>query len=245
MYSFNKYLLVISKDYWGTCTSEQSALDFSSKFANFLDIPTCNITHLIGNNVNLESVKNVIVDYVYISLLNNNYNPVLYIYINGHGNQICDTNGDEIITISEYQTPKDNMDEVYQLPDGNLIDDELTSLIDEAVYNSHCLDRPTVILFSDHCCSGSMLDNTANYYDWISFGSSLDYQDSYVSGDGNVMTINLLSVLEHNKSNLKNLTALDFFKSLDMEMKGSFIGEIQSCTFHVSHDNMVNYKVFL
>lgn len=244
MYSFNKYLLIISKDYWETTSSENTASLFSNKLGNLLGIPSQNITHLIGNIVNINTVKQQLYDYIYISLLNNTYKPTLYIYMNGHGNQTIDSNGDEIIEINAEETDKDIYDEMYQLPDGNLVDDEFTSIIDNAIYNSNCIERPTVILFSDHCCSGSMIDNTSKYFDWVSFGSSKDNQDSYVSGDGNVMTINLLQVLEQHKTSLNNINSCDFYKLLDMEMKGSFIGEIQECTFHISDNDMLYYKLF-
>lgn len=241
MYSFHKYLLVISKDYWGTCKSVDTAELFSKKFSECIGIPEENIDYLLGNDVNAKSVKDKLYKFVYTTLLNNNYNPIIYIYMNGHGNQIIDENGD---SISECESEEDQMDEVYQLPDGNVVDDEITNIIDNAIFNSNCIERPKIILFSDHCSSGSMIDNTSKYYDWISFGSCQDYQDSYVSGDGNVMTINLLNVLESNVSILSNITTNEFFKLLDKEMKGSFIGEIQTCTLNASHKDMFTYKIF-
>ena len=230
----SKYLLVISKDYWGTQTSEKTALTFSKNFQELIGIPSDNVTKLIGKDVYLTKVKDSIYSFVYNSLLDNQVNARLYIYINGHGNQITDTNGEEI----------DGNDELYQLPDGNLVDDELTHIIDKAVFNSNVLNRPVICLISDHCSSGSMIDKTQQYFDWISIGSSLDNQDSFVSGDGNVMSCCLLNVLNTRKNNLSNLTPPEFFEYLVIEMKNSFIGDLQQCTFHMSSDDLENLKLF-
>lgn len=241
----SKYLLVISKDYWGTQTSEKIATDFSKQLATQINIPDNHITHLIGNNVSLQKVKDTIYSFINTSLLDNPYEPKLYIYINGHGNQTMDANGDEITqTIDSNETNIDDQDELYQLPDGNLVDDELTRIIDNAVLHSSAFSRPFVCIISDHCSSGSMIDKTQMYFDWISIGSSLDNQDSFVSGDGNVMTYCLMNVLEANKDILSEMTALNLFTFLNNEMKNSFIGELQSPTFHISHSSLMNIKLF-
>jgi hypothetical protein len=242
----SKHLLTISKNYWGANTSERCATTFSTKFSTLLSIPSNQITTLIGNDVTLATVKTTISQFVYDALLNNHYQPILYIYINGHGNQIVDANGDEIqqdINIEE--TPVDAQDELYQLPDGNLVDDELTNIINNAVYCAQALDRPLVVLISDHCSSGSMLDKIhISWFDWISFGSSTDTEDSYITGDGNVMTMNLLNVMENNKDKLHDLTAIEFYQLLDKEMKNSFIGELQHATIHVSNRILMDIKPF-
>ena len=41
----NKYLLVISKNYWGANTSEQTAFTFSTTFSELVNIPSTQITH--------------------------------------------------------------------------------------------------------------------------------------------------------------------------------------------------------
>ena len=242
----NKHLLAISKNYWGANTSEQTATTFSNKFSSLLSIPSNQITTLIGNEVTLATVKTTIGQFVYDALLNNHYEPILYIYINGHGNQIVDSNGDEIQErIDPEETPVDAQDELYQLPDGNLIDDELTTIINNAVYSAQAIDRPLVVLISDHCSSGSMLDKIhISWFDWISFGSSTDTEDSYITGDGNVMTMNLLNVMENNKDKLHDLTAIEFYQLIDKQMKESFIGELQHATIHVSNRNLLNIHLF-
>jgi hypothetical protein len=241
----SKYLLVISKDYWGTQTSENIAKNFSQQLSTLINIPQNNITHLIGNDVNLTKLKEAIYTFVNTSLLDNPHNPRLYIYINGHGNQTIDANGDEIQQIKDNnETNIDGQDELYQLPDGNLTDDELTSIIDGGVLESSAFSRPFICIISDHCSSGSMIDKTQMYFDWISFGSSLDNQDSFIGGDGNIMTFCLMNVLEANKSILNDMTSLNLFTLLDTEMKNSFIGDLQTPTFHISHSSMTNFKLF-
>ena len=241
----SKYLLVISKDYWGTQSSENIANAFSKQLSSLINIPTNNITHLIGSDVNLTKLKEAIYTFVNNSLLDNSHYPRLYVYINGHGNQTMDANGDEIKQLTDNnETNIDGQDELYQLPDGTLTDDELTAIIDSGVLHSGTFSRPVVCIFSDHCSSGSMIDKTQLYFDWISIGSSLDNQDSFVSGDGNVMTQCLMNVLDINKNTLNDMTPLRLFTLLDNEMKTSFIGDLQTPTFHISHSSMMNFKLF-
>jgi hypothetical protein len=230
----NKYLLVISKDYWGTHTSENIAQNFSNQLSNLLSIPQNHITKLIGNNVSLSAVKETVYSFVHNALLENPIQPHLYIYMNGHGNQTIDANGDEI----------DNQDELYQLPDGNLVDDELTNILDSAVLGSNAMERPLICLISYHCSSGSLVDKTQLYFDWVSIGSSLDNQDSFVSGDGNVMTFCFMQVLEANKDIIRELTVMNVFSLLQHEMQNSFIGELQIPTLHISNAGLMNYALF-
>lgn len=237
-----KYLIVISKNYWGAHTSEKSGHEFLETFADILQIKREYIKSLFGNQVNVKSVKEIL--YNTIKNLPDEISTV-FVYMNGHGNQTGDQNKDELaVPILYNETPKDANDELYQLPDGSIIDDELTTIFRSALNETKY--KPVIFLISDHCSSGSMIDNT--YIDpdfhWVSIGSSLDYQDSYITGDGNVMTINLLNVLRNNRQNIKNINVLDFYRLLDKEMKASFIGEIQSSTFHVSDSNMFQYKPF-
>lgn len=241
----SKYLLVISKDYWGTQTSETIAKTFSKQLATQIHIPDSHITHLIGNDVSLQKVKDTVYSFINTSLLDNPHDPKLYIYINGHGNQTIDANGDELQqVVDSNESNIDSQDELYQLPDGNLMDDELTHIIDNAVLHSSTFSRPFVCIISDHCSSGSMIDKTQMYFDWISIGSSLDNQDSFVSGDGNVMTFCLMNVLETNKDTVRDMTSLNLFTLLSNEMKNSFVGELQSPTFHISHSSMMNITLF-
>lgn len=227
----DKYLLVISKDYWGTSTSQSVASRFKNEVKMLVGLLDENIKTLFGNEVTVFNVKGAIYDVVKSALTLEGQYARLYIYMNGHGNQVMDTSGDEI----------DGMDEIYQLPDGNVVDDDITDTINRAVMDSCSDKRLLVILISDHCSSGSMIDKVDVKYDWISIGSSLDNQDSYVTGDGNVMTNVFLSVMGKCDS---NISVIDFYKSLDEEMRGSFIGDIQICTLHVSSDVLLEEILF-
>lgn len=238
----NKNLLVISKNYWGANTSEKSAYDFLNIFVRIIDIKESNCISIIGENVNVTNVKNALYNTVFNILKDNTFNQILYIYMNGHGNQIYDTNQDEKSAIEESETIKDNMDEIYQLPDGIILDDEITDIIEKAVRDSGGENRLTIILISDHCSSGSMIDKKPTSYDWITIGSSLDNQDSYITGDGNVMTNNLLNILQ--KIDVSTCNTMLFYRLLTEEMKNSFIGDIQTATLHVSHPKMFTKLLF-
>jgi len=232
----NKYLLVISKDYWGTSTSESTALRFTDRFKNFAGINDMNVTTLFNGGVTVSNVKDTIYKSVKAALSLDVEKPRLYIYMNGHGNQIIDTNGDEWVSVYNGETSIDAMDEVYQLPDGNVVDDDITDTINRAVIDCGGNKRLMVILISDHCSSGSMIDKVDVKYDWVTIGSSLDNQDSYVTRDGNVMTNMLLSVLDKCSG---DILVADFYKCLDEEMKMSYIGEMQLCTLHVSRESVL------
>ena len=241
-----KHLLAISKNYWGANTSELTASKFIDKFTNVIGIQMGNVESLIGDQVNVASVKQILYSNVYkaMSINTDITRPVVYVYMNGHGNQVFDTNGDENNFLLQGETMKDNLDEIYQLPDGNIVDDEITDIIDKAVIDSGCKQRLLVVLISDHCSSGSMIDNKPVNYDWVTIGSSLDYQDSYITGDGNVMTCNMLNIFDKYSKEIRLYTAGYFYKLLDEEMKACFIGDMQLCTFHVSSESMFTECLF-
>jgi hypothetical protein len=234
-------LLVISKDYWQTTQSVNTSQKFINVFVNKLNISNEAITQLIGPSVNVQNTKVTLYNYVKSKCAQsiNGTKLHLYIYINGHGNQISDTNSEE----------SDNKDEIYQLPDGYISDDEFTDIINQAVIDSKIVFNPFVLFISDHCSSGSMLDKTTSsksklQFDWITIGSCFDYEDSYTSGDGNVMTFNLLNIIEHlTDLQIKNIEAIDLFRMLDSEMKSSFIGELQNVTINFSDKRLINYKL--
>lgn len=235
----DRYLLVISRDYWGTISSESTALRFMDKFRVCAGIVEKNVMKLFGNEVTVSNVKKVISNAVKNALGLDVKRPRLYIYMNGHGNQVGDVNGDERNGICNGESLIDEMDEVYQLPDGNVLDDDITEVINCAVKESGCDDKKLmVILISDHCSSGSMIDKVNVEFDWVSIGSSMDNQDSYVTGDGNVMTNVLLDVL----CDIKGCVVLECYRRLDKGIRESFIGEMQVCTLHVSCESML-YEV--
>lgn len=244
-----KFLLVISKNYWGAYQSEQTAIKFSNLFSKFIDIKEQNTTTLIGNEVNVSSVKKILYNFIYSNYQINSVEHKFYIYMNGHGNQIQDTNNDEKTIVStEHETQKDELDEIYQLPDGHLVDDEITDILTNAIKNKQSIIpsenyiKPFIFLISDHCSSGSMIDNNnSGEYNWITIGSSLDNQDSLMTGDGNVMTVNFLNLLLKIEN---GITAIEFNSLLQKEMKESFVGELQTATFHISDKEMLKYKIF-
>lgn len=240
----NKHLLVISKNYWGVNMAEETSLKFLEKFSEIVKIPDDNITTLIGNDVTLQNVKTTIYDKV-VNIVNHtdNVDNKLYIYMNGHGNQVDDINNDENALVLESETTKDLQDEVYQLPDGNLVDDDLTTIINEASKTGP--NKLFVVLISDHCSSGSMLDNNIKLnFDFVTYGSCYDNADSYISGEGNVMTINFLSVLEKCKDVIQECTTMSFYRLLDREMSESWIGSIQRVTLHVSSHQIFVSRLF-
>jgi hypothetical protein len=248
-----KFLLIISKNYWGADKSVDSAIKFQNIFSNYLQINSKNIYTLYNSNVNVNSVKKILYDFIFNNYSINNQDK-FYIYINGHGNQITDNNNDESHPILLDESMKDNLDEIYQLPDGIIVDDDITNILIKAIKdkinNKKNILKPFICLFSDHCSSGSMLDYISNdqdkIFDWVSFGSSLDNQDSLMSGDGNVMTINLLNLLTKLKEQdtINKLTTIQFNELLQKEMKESFIGELQTATLHVCNKDMLTYKLF-
>jgi hypothetical protein len=72
-----------------------------------------------------------------------------------------------------------------------------------------------------------MIDKGTIHFDWISFGS-------YITGDGNVMTMNLLEVLKNNKTKIHDFTALEIY----------IFGDIQSVTIHVSDFDKLDIHPF-
>lgn len=237
----NLSLLIISKNYWGANMSEKTANRVKQVFSKITDDDK--IDYLMGNCVNINTIKKKLEDWVSSKYKTS---KIMFIYINGHGNQIRDNNGEE----------SDNLDELLQLPDGNILDDEFTETINKCIN----IDRgnkyinledkngkPIVFLISDHCSSGSMLDKRNDLkYNWITIGSSLDNQDSLMTGDGNVMTIFLLDIMDDliKNNKIKDITTDELFNELKKTMLESFVGEIQIPTLNVSSEEMRNIKPF-
>jgi len=97
-----------------------------------------------------------------------------FIYYFGHGDQIRDTNGDEA----------DGRDEIWRLCGGShIVDDEISN----AFRKIH--EKSKLILFSDSCSSGTMMDRSLNTRNWVSFTSCRDNEDSLSSVEGGVCTL--------------------------------------------------------
>jgi hypothetical protein len=210
------HLLLIAKDYWGTCKAVDTARNLETELCKHTFFSST--IELINDVVNAESVKAA---FSQLCMTLSLPEQVGIVYMIGHGNQIPDNDKDE----------EDGMDEVYQLPDGNVEDDTLTGYVNQIDPSSK------IILISDHCSSGTMFDKnkTKDGINWVSISSSLPYEDSYTSGDGNAMTSSLISVL--GKTGIK-LTVRDLNKELIQNMKDSWVGELQHPCITVSNDTL-------
>jgi hypothetical protein len=97
-----------------------------------------------------------------------------FIYYLGHGNQTRDLNGDE----------EDGMDELWCLRSGeSILDDEISLIFKDIPENSK------VILISDSCSSGTMIDVKLNNANWITYSSCADNENAFCSFDGGIVTI--------------------------------------------------------
>lgn len=236
-------LLVISKNYWGADMMESTAIRFKDTFVDMTHMEQEDVVMLMGDRVNVNNVKTTLYETVKNTLIKSSSDrPVLYVYMSGHGNQVADMDGDERIPIIDGESSKDYNDEVYQLPDGNVVDDDITNIIQNAVVDTNSDKRLLVVLFSDHCSSGSMIDNRKVDYDWVSIGACSDMGVGYMSGIGGVMSVCMISVLS---GDVITKSVREFYELLDKEMRMSFIGELQLCTVHVSSVEMLNEKVFM
>ena len=99
---------------------------------------------------------------------------VVFIYYLGHGNQTRDTSGDE----------EDGMDELWCLRSGErILDDEISLIFKDIPENS------TVVLISDSCSSGTMIDVKLNGKNWVTYSSCKDNESAFCSFDGGIVTI--------------------------------------------------------
>jgi len=208
----NKYLLVISKNY--TDISEQNALFFLNTFSEILHIPNNQIIHLIRNNITLSNIKTYIYNFIKTSLLNQSYNPILYIYINNY-TKLLDTNGNELNNHNY----------------NSFIVNDLTEIINSAVYYSNTIERPLIVFISE---SITLLDKlNINYFDWISIGLS-EKEFNYE----NMMSTTFINALLENVSNLNKLTTLEFYNLLIS------LDNINNITLHISNKLLLDYQLF-
>ena len=216
------HVLIAAADYWGT----QRACYTAEKLGCFFEKMGASVTKLIGAELNvavfMEKYKDI------LGHLEHAGERVIVVTI-GHGNQFRDYNGDE----------PDGLDEGFQLPNGVILDDQMTECANAAVCHASSL----FVLISDHCSSGTMLDNAIAGKNWVNISSSLPYEDSLADGDGNVMITCLLEYLSH--VDLKKLKVNELQCGLIETMKNSFVGELQHPLVVVSHDGIYDMTVFV
>lgn len=221
------YCLVAAKDYWGTCRGEYTAKTFTDFLVQYNVISEAKTKQLVGTEL---TAPRFIQEFQSILTKLHQPNTTVIVVTIGHGNQFVDVDGDE----------SDGMDEGFQLPDGVVLDDTLTRLMNATEIHQ----TSKLLLISDHCSSGTMLDRKSTKVGqrWISISSSLPNEDSLATGDGNVMLCCLMTYLR--SQNLSNLTAIQLKKGLEDEMLNSFAGELQHPIVSVSDDIMWDTFVF-
>lgn len=207
--SVRKIGLVIARDYWGTNKGEETGLRYYEFLRSHIGVNSVDL--LLGNDVCVATVKSAITQFIDELTTNDCFG---YLYIVGHGNQVIDSSRSE----------DDECDEIYQLPDGFISDDWFTQQAMRVTRTKSML-----IMISDHCRSGSMIDNSLDTNSrWVSIGSSLDNEDSFASGDGNVMTDCLINYLGNLSGDyIHGMTARKLAEILPQLMAATFIGELQ------------------
>jgi hypothetical protein len=147
-------------------------------------------------------------------------NRIAFIYYFGHGDQIKDLNGDE----------EDGMDEYWVLyGGGRMLDDDISYMFNTM--------KPTnkLILWSDSCSSGTMIDVKLNSKNWITYTSCRDCQDSYTTFDGGVATIWAFAPLL-----TKNYMPLEYYEALTKRL--SIVG--QTLQFNYGNKDVIKEPWF-
>lgn len=236
-----RFLLIIARDYWGSAVSETTANAYGVRLGALLGGGLAP-HYLHGQGVTPAAVYSALRSFAAESLRSAGAaeDVVLHVYMSGHGTQAPDLDGDEAALRDE---GADGMDEAYMLPEGLVLDDDITKALDEGVRegDEEGLRRrkPLVVLVSDHCCSGSMLDRRPGLsYDWVTFGASADDRDSYATGEGHAMTLALLGVLEAAGEERRDLSAAEVHGRLEAAMRASFLGDLQRPTVHASEPGL-------
>lgn len=147
------------------------------------------------------------------------------VYMAGHGTQIADRSGDE----------SDGRDEAWQTSDRRVIsDDELTKVF-KAV---HPMARLVVV--SDTCHSGTMLDDTGTARKWVSIGAARDHQSALQCGDGSVLTMHLIDLL----SKRNDWTWSELSDALRDNVRNSFVGNLQQPLLVCSDEKLLDARIF-
>ena len=137
-------------------------------------------TALIGSKLTRKAFKSK-----YAAALTNLAEPNTRVVVCmvGHGSQFADHDGDE----------SDGWDEGFLTANGVLKDDELTDMLNRVAVHSTSL----LILVSDHCSSGTMLDKQRSRpgKNWVNIASSQPKEDSFEVREGTAMLCSLLKYL--------------------------------------------------
>ena len=216
---FNSCLLV-AKDYWGGVKAIESADTFKAALLSRGLVDPSGVRTLYGDAVTPTAVLEE-----FESLIRTGGRRKLALLV-GHGNQVPDAGIlDEL----------DGLDEVYQLPGGNVYDDDLTTLANNPGF---------LLLVCDFCSSGTMLDSALALpgVDWVNVSSCSPSQDSYASGDGNVMLRCLTELLQ--QPNVTSMTTRDLNRALCDAVQASFIGDLQTPCVSVSRDILWEEMLF-
>lgn len=128
----------------------------------------------------------------------------VFVYYNGHGDQVRDVSGDE----------EDGKDELWKLMGGGqILDDEISNFFKE-IHSSSLL-----CVISDNCSSGTVLDRKimgSPAGKWICLSSCRDPQDSLASSEGGIFTLfGLVPALESKKCK----TIRDIFSFIQNEIQ--------------------------
>ena len=223
----NKHLLILAKDYWSNTFCEHTALYFSNKFSNLVNIPDNQITHHVGADTC--NVKNIISQFVQKTLNNNdnnnNNNHILYIYLGGYYNSIFDSDGN------------DNSNDSY------VINSDIIQQINGLIYSSSCRERPLIVFISNNSSTYTLINHLIYlYFDVICLGSSLEYKDSYQDTQYDNVIISLLNSLEKNKDTLHELTAIQLFNSFDTQLRS--LTNSYNAIIGVSYHSLRNRTLF-
>jgi hypothetical protein len=155
-------------------TKSKDIMEWRSTLKNVLEKET-RLTYeknLYNRHVSRREVLNALKEVA--NFLKHDGKRIAFIYYYGHGNQVKDYNGDE----------SDGKDEYWALyGGGNVLDDEISEIF------KHIPKHSKLILWSDSCSSGTMIDRPLNSANWITYTSCRDCQDALTTFDGGVATI--------------------------------------------------------
>lgn len=207
--------LLVARDYWGSVKAVDSAEAFRAVLLSRGLVNAGDIRTLYGDAATLAAVQGE-----YRRLIEAGGRRKLALLV-GHGDQVPDAGAPD---------ERDGLDEVYRLPDGDVIDDDLTALTNRMARGDFLL------LVCDFCSSGTMLDAALALpgVDWVNVSSCQPAEDSYASGEGNVMLRCLLALLE--RADATAMTTRELERALCGAMRDSFIGDLQRPCVSVSSD---------